>query len=62
MFQDYADFVNLSTNLVGLDESLKQIEEPMLAFSERGKLVEKALQEALLALKEKLSLREHLQV
>jgi hypothetical protein len=30
--EDYADFVNLSTNLVGLDQSMKQLEAPLVAY------------------------------
>ena len=30
--EDYADFVNLSTNLVGLDQSISQLEAPLVAF------------------------------
>ena len=29
---DYADFVNLSTNLVGLDKSIAQLEEPLVKY------------------------------
>lgn len=28
--EDYADFVNLSTNLVGLDNGIKKVEEPLI--------------------------------
>ena len=27
--EDYADFVNLSTNLVGLDTSIQKLKEPL---------------------------------
>lgn len=30
--QDYADFVNLSTNLVGLDRAITSIQTPMESF------------------------------
>jgi len=33
--EDYADFVNLSTNLVGLDRSLLRLKEPLLRHQVR---------------------------
>lgn len=33
--RDYADFVNLSTNLVGLDKIIKSLEDPLVDVKER---------------------------
>lgn len=33
--RDYADFVNLSTNLVGLDKIIKSLEDPLIDVRER---------------------------
>jgi hypothetical protein len=56
-----SDFVNLSTNLVGLDESMLKIEDPLRRYSDRATEVRRSLQDALTALKTKLAEREALQ-
>lgn len=33
--RDYADFVNLSTNLVGLDKIIKSLEDPLVEMRQR---------------------------
>ena len=37
--EDYADFVNLSTNLVGLDKCILRLEEPLLKHQVSGALM-----------------------
>ncbi len=57
---DYADFVNLSTNLVGLDKGIAQLEEPLKKYRGEVLEVQSALDETLAALHEKLQRREGL--
>ena len=56
--EDYADFVDLSTNLVGLDKSIGQIEEPLQKYRQEVEEVRKALDETLDDLRAKLRHRE----
>nr|CDS32998.1 oligomeric Golgi complex subunit 2 [Hymenolepis microstoma] len=44
--RDYADFVNLSTNLVGLDKIIKNLEEPLIDVRERVSTALSEIQEA----------------
>ncbi|VDN97396.1 unnamed protein product [Rodentolepis nana] len=41
--RDYADFVNLSTNLVGLDKIIKNLEEPLIDVRQRVSVFELSL-------------------
>ncbi len=58
--EDYADFVNLSTNLVGLDQSIDKLEEPLIEYRKRVADVKGELGETLDVLQEKLRQREAL--
>ncbi|KAM7540050.1 hypothetical protein Aperf_G00000036271 [Anoplocephala perfoliata] len=44
--RDYADFVNLSTNLVGLDKIIKSLEDPLIDVRERVSAALSEIQEA----------------
>ena len=56
--EDYADFVNLSTNLVGLDKSIQHLEEPLLRYREALQIVRDALDDTLATVHGKLKQRE----
>ena len=58
--EDYADFVNLSTNLVGLDKTITTLEEPLKLYVSRVEAVRSAYAETHLKLTEKLALKEQL--
>ena len=58
--EDYADFVNLSTNLVGLDQSISQLEAPLIAFRSHVEEVRAAVAAAHAAVKEKLRRRDEI--
>ena len=57
---DYADFVNLSTNLVGLDKTISTLEEPLKLYVARVESVKAAFTEVHQKLTAKLSLKEQL--
>ncbi|KAL5111185.1 Conserved oligomeric Golgi complex subunit 2 [Taenia crassiceps] len=60
--RDCADFVNLSTNLVGLDKIIKSLEDPLMAMRERVSYVLSEIQETKntfeLSLEERKKLRD----
>jgi len=59
--QDYADFVNLSTNLVGLDQRIEtELRDPLKAYQQQIVKVEHAFQSVLSQLQEKLRLKSDL--
>lgn len=58
--EDYADFVNLSTNLVGLDQSISQLEAPLVAFRSHVEDVRAAVEASHAAVNEKLRRRDEI--
>jgi len=52
--EDYADFVNLSTNLVGLDTTIAKLEEPLQKVQTEVNLAFAGIEETLANVKEKL--------
>ena len=58
--EDYADFVNLSTNLVGLDQSISQLEAPLVAFRSHVEEVRAAVEASHAAVNEKLRRRDEI--
>ena len=56
--QDYADFVNLSTNLVGLDQGIIKIREPLDTFTDEIRSVKEELESCLENIKTKLARQE----
>ena len=58
--EDYADFVNLSTNLVGLDKTIATLEEPLKLYVARVESVKAAFTDAHQKLTAKLELKEQL--
>jgi len=56
--QDYADFVNLSTNLVGLDQAIDKIRDPMLGFHKEIEMVNNDIKSSLQLVKTKLARQE----
>lgn len=57
--EDYADFVNLSTKLVGLDESLQNLERPLLVYKDEVLASKQSLCQTWECLHETLARREH---
>jgi len=53
--QDYADFVNLSTNLVGLDKSILGVQEPLVTFHQEIQKVNENISSSLTMAKDKLA-------
>ncbi|XP_023338377.1 conserved oligomeric Golgi complex subunit 2 [Eurytemora carolleeae] len=51
---DYADFVNLSTNLVGLDSSIVKLQEPLIKVQTEVELASKGIESTLNTVKTKL--------
>ena len=58
--EDYADFVNLSTNLVGLDKTISTLEEPLKLYVARVEAVRATFTETHNQLTSKLALKEQL--
>ncbi|GAB6021627.1 Conserved oligomeric Golgi complex subunit 2 [Chamberlinius hualienensis] len=56
--QDYADFVNLSSNLVGLDKSINNLSVPLGQLREEIKSVKEALDDGLHVIESKLEHRK----
>ena len=56
--QDYADFVNLSTNLVGLDQGIDRIKEPLQGFHQEISVVNGNIKDSLESVKLKLARQE----
>eukprot|EP00106_Octopus_bimaculoides_P001032 XP_014768474.1 PREDICTED: conserved oligomeric Golgi complex subunit 2-like [Octopus bimaculoides] len=56
--KDYADFVNLSTNLVGMDKAINNLTEPLGQFKEEVLYVTSAMDSAIEAVEEKLNQRQ----
>ena len=56
--QDYADFVNLSTNLVGLDQGIDRIKEPLKVFHQEIETANGDIKDSLESVKAKLSRQE----
>ncbi|XP_029642669.1 conserved oligomeric Golgi complex subunit 2 [Octopus sinensis] len=56
--KDYADFVNLSTNLVGMDKAINNLTEPLGQFKEEVLCVTSAMDNAIEAVEEKLNQRQ----
>ncbi|KAK3093714.1 hypothetical protein FSP39_019157 [Pinctada imbricata] len=57
--KDYADFVNLSTNLVGMDKAIGSLTVPLGQLREEVLSVKTAMDSAIAAVEEKLRHREH---
>lgn len=53
--KDYADFVNLSTNLVGLDKAINNLMAPLEQLKEEVQTAQKSVDDVVTALEEKLS-------
>ena len=58
--QDYADFVNLSTNLVGLDQGIISIREPLDSFNDEIVSAKLELETCLETIKGKLARQERI--
>jgi len=59
--QDYADFVNLSTNLVGLDQSIdNELAQPLRNYRDQVVKVEEAFQSVLQQVRSRLELKSKL--
>lgn len=58
--KDYADFVNLSTNLVGLDKVINNLTLPLGQLKEEILNVKRRLDDVMLATKEKLEKRQRI--
>ncbi|XP_022332171.2 conserved oligomeric Golgi complex subunit 2-like [Crassostrea virginica] len=58
--KDYADFVNLSTNLVGMDKAIGNLTTPLEHLKEEVMTVKTAMEDAILAVEEKLKRREQI--
>ncbi|KAL6064293.1 Conserved oligomeric Golgi complex subunit 2 [Balamuthia mandrillaris] len=58
--RDYKSFVNLSTNLVGLEQVLKSLQEPLLSMRHRVKAVRDMLEAYVQQFDHKLAQRQHL--
>ena len=56
--QDYADFVNLSTNLVGLDQGIDRIKEPLEGFQKEIEMANGDIKTSLESVKAKLARQE----
>ncbi|KAH0519885.1 Conserved oligomeric Golgi complex subunit 2 [Microtus ochrogaster] len=56
--KDYADFVNLSTNLVGMDRSLNQLSVPLGQLREEVLSLRSSVSEGILAVEERMSKQE----
>lgn len=56
--KDYADFVNLSTNLVGMDKAINNLTVPLGQFKEEVLSVTSAMENAIEAVEEKLKHRQ----
>ena len=56
--QDYADFVNLSTNLVGLDQGIIKIQSPLVDFQAEISAAKAELSGRLESVKSKLARQE----
>ncbi|XP_065797456.1 conserved oligomeric Golgi complex subunit 2-like isoform X2 [Muntiacus reevesi] len=53
--KDYADFVNLSTNLVGMDKALNQLSAPLGQLGEEALNLQSSVSEGILAVGERMS-------
>ncbi|KAJ8308390.1 hypothetical protein KUTeg_013264 [Tegillarca granosa] len=58
--KDYADFVNLSTNLVGMDKAITNLTVPLGQLREEVLSVKMAMDQAIAAVEEKLREREQI--
>ncbi|KAK3718770.1 hypothetical protein QZH41_014037 [Actinostola sp. cb2023] len=58
--QDYADFVNLSTNLVGMDKSINNLSVPLGQLKEEVLLIRTELDETIASIEGKLDARSQL--
>lgn len=62
--EDYADFVNLSSNLIGLDQSINGIQLPLVALKEEILSIKSTLEDTMndvnQCLEQKRQLRDHL--
>ena len=56
--QDYADFVNLSTNLVGLDHGIDRLREPLEGFHTAIEMANGDIKGSLESVKAKLTRQE----
>ncbi|XP_012942407.1 conserved oligomeric Golgi complex subunit 2 [Aplysia californica] len=59
--KDYADFVNLSTNLVGMDKAITNLTVPLGQLKEEVLSVQTAMDEAILAVQEKIRQQQEIQ-
>lgn len=59
--KDYADFVNLSTNLVGMDKAINNLTVPLGQLREEVLSVRTAMNEAIQAVEEKLRQQQEIQ-
>ncbi|XP_048732279.2 conserved oligomeric Golgi complex subunit 2-like [Ostrea edulis] len=60
--KDYADFVNLSTNLVGMDKAIGNLTTPLEHLKEEVLTVKTAMEDAIHAVEEKLKKREQIRL
>ncbi|XP_033733941.1 conserved oligomeric Golgi complex subunit 2-like isoform X2 [Pecten maximus] len=58
--KDYADFVNLSTNLVGMDKAIGNLTTPLSELKDEVMTVKIAMDQAIYAVEEKLKQREQI--
>ncbi|XP_064599671.1 conserved oligomeric Golgi complex subunit 2-like isoform X1 [Liolophura sinensis] len=58
--KDYADFVNLSTNLVGMDKAINSLSVPLGQLKEEVLTVRSAMDSAISAVEEKIKYRQHI--
>jgi len=56
--EDYADFVNLSTNLVGLDQGIERLKSPLLLLQAEVEAVNESIEATLGEVRVKLELQE----
>lgn len=59
--KDYADFVNLSTNLVGMDKAITNLTTPLGQLKEEVLSVQTAMDEAIKAVQDKIKLQQEIQ-
>ena len=60
--QDYADFVNLSTNLVGLDQVIDRTREPLENFHKEIQMANGDIRDTLKMVKSKLTRQERIRM
>ena len=58
---DYADFVNLSANLSGIDKIIENLRNPLLALKKELNLIKVVVNDEIVQLEDKLTIRKELQ-